>query len=55
MLPVIAVFLLIAVNRRDLMGRYRNGLVGNVAGCAVVLVAMVLGGWQLLRISGWSG
>ena len=27
LLPVIAVFLLIAVNRRDLMGRYRNGLV----------------------------
>lgn len=55
LLPVIAVFLLIAVNRRDLMGRYRNGLVANVAGCAVVLVAMVLGGWQLLKISGWFG
>jgi Mn2+/Fe2+ NRAMP family transporter len=55
LLPLIAVFLLIVVNRSDLLGRYRNGLVGNVLGSAVVLVALVLGGWQLLRISGWLG
>ncbi len=55
LLPVIAVFLLIAVNRSDLMGRYKNGAVGNLLGVAVVLVAMGLGGWQLLKVFGLDG
>ena len=47
-----AVFLLIVVNRRELMGRHRNRLWTNVAGIAVVLVAACLGGFQLLKVAG---
>ncbi|HJN12343.1 MAG TPA: Nramp family divalent metal transporter [Pirellulaceae bacterium] len=43
LLPLIAVFLLFAVNRRDLMGEYKNGWRGNLAGGIVVLVATGLG------------
>jgi manganese transport protein len=43
LLPLIAVFLLFAVNRRDLMGEYKNRWRGNLAGGLVVLVAAGLG------------
>ena len=43
LLPLIAVFLLFAVNRRDLMGEYKNRWPGNMAGGLVVLVAAGLG------------
>ncbi len=42
LLPLIAALLLWAVNRKDLMGEYRNGLGGNVIGVAVVLVTSLL-------------
>jgi manganese transport protein len=47
MLPVVAVFLLIVMNRSDLLGRYKNGIVGNALGGIVVLVALFLGGRTL--------
>lgn len=43
LLPIVAVFLLIVVNRSDLMGEFRNRLVGNILGGLVVLVATGLG------------
>ncbi len=50
LLPVIAVFLLIVLNRADLLGRYKNGVVANVLGGAVVLITAGLGGTQLLKL-----
>ncbi len=43
LLPLVAVFLLIVMNRGDLLGNYRNGVIGNVLGAIVVLVALFLG------------
>lgn len=42
-LPVIAVFLLTVMNRRDLLGDHVNTRAGNVAGGVVVLIAIGLG------------
>jgi Mn2+/Fe2+ NRAMP family transporter len=52
LLPVIAVFLLVAVNRPSLLGRHRNGWRSNLAGAAVVLVATGLGVVQILKVLG---
>ncbi|MEW6638712.1 MAG: Nramp family divalent metal transporter [Actinomycetota bacterium] len=43
LLPIVAVFLLIVMNRGDLLGRYRNGIAGNILGGLVVLVATFIG------------
>lgn len=50
LLPVIAVFLLIAVNRKKLMARYANGWMANSAGLIVVAVATGLGLIKLYRV-----
>ena len=42
-LPIIAVFLLVVMNRRDLLGEHVNTRAGNVLGGLVVLVAVGLG------------
>jgi manganese transport protein len=47
LLPLIAGFLLVVVNRKALLGEYRNGWAANVAGGAVILVAAGLGFSQL--------
>ncbi|MES1932646.1 natural resistance-associated macrophage protein [Salinisphaera shabanensis T35B1] len=52
LLPLIAVFLLVVMNRRDLLGEHRNGLVGNLLGAFVVVVATGLGVYTLLSVSG---
>lgn len=52
LLPFIAVFLLIVVNRADLLGAYKNGIIANVLGGAVVLVAAALGALKLLKVAG---
>jgi manganese transport protein len=43
LLPAIAVFLLLAVNDRDTMGDRANGRAMNLAGTAVVVIALALG------------
>ncbi|MEO0463425.1 MAG: Nramp family divalent metal transporter [Pseudomonadota bacterium] len=43
LLPIIAAFLLAAMNRRALLGEYANGWFANLAGGATVLVAAGLG------------
>ena len=43
LLPIVAVFLLIVMNRSDLLGRYANTSPANVLGVIVVLVAAGLG------------
>jgi Mn2+/Fe2+ NRAMP family transporter len=52
LLPVIAIFLLIVVNRGELLGRHKNGIAANLLGGSVVLVASGLGAFQLLRVFG---
>ncbi len=47
LLPFIAVFLLVVMNRKRLMGSYANGWSANVLGGAVVLVVSGLGVWKL--------
>ena len=50
LLPLISIFLLIAVNRSDLMGQHKNGLAANLLGVLVVFVTMLLGGTAFYRI-----
>ena len=50
LLPLIAIFLLIIMNRSDLLGDFKNGIVGNVLGVAVVLVATGLGVRTLITV-----
>ncbi len=52
LLPVVAVFLLIVMNRSDLLGKYTNGIVANVLGAIVVLTVSGLGGYKLLTVIG---
>ena len=55
LLPLVAVFLLIVVNRRDLLGSHTNGIAANLMGGAVVLVAAGLGGFHILKAAGLLG
>ena len=48
LLPVIAIFLLIIVNREDLIGLHRNGKFANITGILVVLVVSALGLFNLV-------
>ncbi len=52
LLPVVAVFLLIVMNRSDLLGKYTNGVVANLLGAVVVLTVSGLGGYKLLTALG---
>ncbi len=52
LLPVIAVFLLVVVNRRDLLGSHANGVAANILGAAVVLTAAGLGVYKLATVVG---
>ncbi len=55
LLPVTAIFLLIVMNRSDLLGTYRNGMLANVLGGLVVLTVSGLGLFQLARVLGLVG
>lgn len=55
LLPVIAIFLLYVMNRKSLLGEYRNGIFGNVVGGFIVLVVTVLGVYAILRAFGVAG
>jgi manganese transport protein len=50
LLPLVAVFLLIAVNRRSMLGRYANGWLANLAGGTVVAITTVLAVWKLATL-----
>ncbi len=43
LLPIIAVFLLIAMNRRAILGDNVNSLTANILGCGVVVIAFLIG------------
>lgn len=44
LLPVIAIFLLAVMNRRDLLGRFANSWKANLGGILIVLVTLLAGG-----------
>ncbi|MEL6528757.1 MAG: Nramp family divalent metal transporter [Pseudomonadota bacterium] len=52
LLPVVAIFLLYAMNQRSVLGDYANGKIANALGFAVVLVAAGLGFRLILRSAG---
>ncbi len=54
-LPIVAVFLLVVMNRKDLLGKHVNTAGANVIGGVVVLVAIGLGAWSILRAFGIVG
>ena len=50
LLPLITIFLLIAVNRSEQMKDYRNGILANVLGGAVVLITLLLGATAIYKM-----
>ena len=50
LLPVIAIFLIIIVNRADLLGEYRNKLASNLLGAVVVITVTGLGLFNIARL-----
>ncbi|MEM6476600.1 MAG: Nramp family divalent metal transporter [Pseudomonadota bacterium] len=52
LLPVVAAFLLYAMNQSAVLGRYTNGFVANAMGAVVVLVAAGLGLRSILSAAG---
>lgn len=55
LLPIIAAFLMIVMNNRRLMGRYRNGVVANILGWLICLVVTGLAVFQLADLFGAWG
>lgn len=53
LLPVVAAFLVYAVNRRALLGDKTNGAAANIAGGAVIILTAGLGLRALARVFGW--
>lgn len=49
LLPIIAIFLLIVVNRKSLLGNYANGWLANILGICVVIIATAIGLWKILQ------
>lgn len=52
MLPLCAVFLLLIMNRRDVLGSYVNKPLANVLGVGLVLVTVALGLLKILQVVG---
>ena len=49
MLPVVAVFLVVVMNRKSLLGVHANRAPANLAGLAVVVVTGALGAWRIVQ------
>jgi Mn2+/Fe2+ NRAMP family transporter len=52
LLPIVAIFLIYAMNQTDLLGEYTNGTVTNVLGAIVTIIVVGLGIRTLLSIVG---
>lgn len=50
LLPLVAIFLLVVMNRKDLLGEFKNGILANVLGITVVLITAGLGIFQFLKV-----
>jgi manganese transport protein len=53
LLPIIACFLLFALNRKKVLGEYANGVIANVLGGAVVVFTAALGARLILKSLGF--
>ncbi len=53
LLPLIAIFLLWVMNRRDITGNFRNTLWQNILSLGIVLITVVLGAKSLAAVLGW--
>ena len=52
LLPIIAIFLLWVVNREGVMGKYKNTLLQNCIGLAIILLSILLGVKSILSVLG---
>ncbi|MCJ7467041.1 MAG: Nramp family divalent metal transporter [Maribacter sp.] len=52
LLPVIAVFLLWVVNRASVMGTFKNTLLQNIFGIAIIILSIVLGAKSIFKVVG---
>lgn len=52
LLPVIAGFLLYAMNQTSILGRYKNGTIANLMGAVVLIIAAGLGARSVLSVLG---
>ncbi|VTT86173.1 Manganese transport protein MntH [Halorubrum sp. DM2] len=52
LLPIVAIFLIYAMNQTDLLGKYTNGTVTNVLGVIVGIIVVGLGIRTLLSVTG---
>jgi len=55
LLPVVAVFMLVVMNRGDILGAYRNRWLGNIIGVAIILFVTALAFTQRSRTTGIVG
>ncbi len=53
LLPIIAVFLIVVMNRKSLLGDHANGLFSNIAGGVVVIITIGLGLRAIAKATGW--
>ena len=53
LLPIVACFLLFALNRKTILGRHANGILANVLGCTVVLFTTALGARLIFKAFGY--
>ena len=52
LLPIIAIFLLWVVNRVGVMGKYKNTILQNCIGLAIILLSILLGAKSILTVLG---
>ena len=52
LLPIVAIFLIYAMNQTDLLGEYTNGTVANTLGTVVTVIVVWLGVRTLLSVAG---
>ena len=52
LLPIIAAFLLYALNQRALLGAHRNGVLSNLLGALILLITIGLGARSILSVLG---
>ena len=53
LLPIVACFLLFAMNRKSVLGNYANGILANTLGVGVVLLTTALGARLVLKATGF--
>ncbi|WP_461533513.1 Nramp family divalent metal transporter [Sinomicrobium sp.] len=54
LLPVVALFLWWVVNKTEVLGKYRNGLLLNLISGGIIFITVVLGIRSILKVLGWE-